>query len=147
MVPKVYDIICDKIRSAVHEKGRIVEKGFYTILKISRFLRKRFGIKIGKCFCRPVLKQAFGKNIWGLSVLGAACSRKTAEFFLDMGLEWANLYASTETNAPTACTGVYDRYPDTSVGNINRLHDIRFRIHDPDQEGVGEIYEIGRAHV
>ena len=140
MVPKVYDIICDKIKSAVHERGRVVEKGFYTILKLSRFLRKRFGIKIGKCFCRPVLKQAFGKNIWGLSVLGAACSRKTAEFFLDMGLEWANLYASTETNAPTACTGVYDRYPDTSVGNINRLHDIRFRIHDPDQEGVGEIY-------
>lgn len=140
MVPKVYDIIRDKIKSAVHEKGRVVEKGFYGVLKLSGFLRRHCGIKIGKCFCKPILNQAFGKNIWGLSVLGAACSRETAEFFLDMGLEWANLYASTETNAPTTCTGVYDRYPDTSVGNVNRLPDIRIEIHDPDQEGIGEIY-------
>lgn len=125
---------------AVHEKGPIIEKCIYGLLSLSKSLRKRFGLKIGKYLLKPITRQIFGKNIYGLAVVGTICKPKTAELFLNLGLEWANMYATTETNAPITSTGIRDFYPVNSVGNVNRYKDIKIKIEKPDIDGKGEIY-------
>ena len=140
MVPKVYDIIAEKIINTVYSKGKLPRILFDNILKISQKLRKRLGIKIGKIIFKPIYSKAFGKNIWGLSILGAKCKQETADLFLGFGIEWANLYATTETNAPISSTGIYDKYPLNSVGCTSKFDDIKITINKPGSDGVGEIY-------
>lgn len=140
MVPKVYEIMEQKIRQKFHEKGAGVEFIFNTMLKISGFLRKNFGCKIGRKLFQSVLSDVFGKNIHGIGTGASPCPSKTTEFFLNMGIEWANLYASTETSVPITATGIHDRYPVGTVGNVNRHKGISIKIHNPDKNGVGEIY-------
>lgn len=140
MVPKVYDIMADKIMEAIRQKGLFVEKVFRSGFRLAGFLRKRFGLKIGKVLFKPVYSRALGKNITGLAILGTICRPETARLFLAFGLEWANVYAATETNAPITTTGIFDKYPLDSVGKADRFHDIDIVVNDPDAEGVGEIY-------
>ncbi|MBS6196030.1 MAG: AMP-binding protein [Clostridiales bacterium] len=139
MVPKVYDLIAEKMQKAIREKGILAEHMVNGLLRISGYLRKRFGIKAGKILFRGIYRQVFGNEIFGLSVMGTVCKKETAQFYLNMGLEWANMYASTETNAPIACTGIYDRYPLNSAGDITRHTEITVRIQNPDKEGIGEV--------
>lgn len=140
MIPKVYDIIAEKIINTVCCKGKILEIFFKNALIVSQKIRKKFGIKIGKIIFKPVYSKVFGKNICGLSILGAKCRQETAELFLGFGIDWANLYATTETNAPISSTGIYDKYPLNSVGCISKFNDIKIMINKPDNNGIGEIY-------
>ena len=141
MVPKVYDIMAEKIRAAIHEKGAVIETVINGIIRFSGFVRRKTGVRLGKYLLSAVYKRALGKNICGLAILGTACRKETADLFLSMGIEWANLYATTETSAPVCCTGIYDRYPENSVGNIHRYEDdVQIRINNPDSNGIGEVY-------
>lgn len=139
MVPKVYELIAEKMQKVIREKGIIVDRVINNLLRFSGYLRKRFGIKAGRILFRRIYSQAFGNEIFGLATMGTVCKKETAEFYLNMGLEWANMYASTETNAPIVCTGVYDRYPLNSAGDVTRHKDIRIRIQNPDASGIGEV--------
>lgn len=139
MVPKVYDIMADKIREKIREQGKIAEYFMNALFLLARFFRKNFGLKIGKVILKPVYKKVFGKRIYGLAILGTVCKPETAELFLDFGLEWANLYATTETNPPITSTGVHDRYPLNSVGMVTRFPDIEVKISNPDEKGIGEV--------
>lgn len=139
MVPRVYEVMEQKIRQAVKEKGKVAEISFAAMLRISGFLRKYLGVNIGRKLFAPVLASVFGKNIFGLGTGATPCKEKTAEFFLNMGMEWANLYAATETGVPIAATGIHDRYPVGTVGNVKREKRIEVRIKNPDNEGCGEI--------
>lgn len=141
MVPKVYDIMADKIRAAIHEKGKAAETVINGMIRFCGWFRRKTGIRLGKKLLGIVYKKAFGKNIRGLAILGTPCSKETADLFLDMGIEWANMYATTETNAFIACTGVHDVYPENSVGNVHRYEeDIVVKINNPDEKGIGEVY-------
>lgn len=140
MVPKVYDIIAEKIINTVYSKGKLFRIIFDKTLNISQKLRKKFGIKIGKIIFKPIYSKAFGKNICGLSILGAKCKQETADLFLGFGIDWANLYATTETNAPISSTGIYDKYPSNSIGCVSRFDDIKIILNNPDSDGIGEIY-------
>lgn len=141
MVPKVYDVMADKIRAAIHEKGVVAEKVINSLITFCGFVRRKTGIRLGKYLLGVVYKKVFGKNICGLAILGTPCAKETAELFLNFGIEWANMYATTETNAFISCTGLHDRYPENSVGNICRYEeDIVVRINNPDEKGIGEVY-------
>lgn len=139
MVPKVYDVMADKIYAAIAEKGKLIETLVKKALSLSGFMRKTTGSCIGKYIFKPIYKKVFGENIIGLCTMGTACSKRTAELFLNMGLVWANTYATTETNGPTTSTGIKDKYPVNSVGNIYRYPNIQVRIQNPDENGIGEI--------
>lgn len=140
MVPKVYDIMANKIREGIRQKGAAAEKLLDFGFCLSGFLRRAFGLKIGKILFKPIYSRALGKNITGLAVLGTICKPETAKLFMDFGIDWANVYAATETNAPITTTGIFDHYPLNSVGRIDRFADIDIQIHNPNEDGVGEIY-------
>ena len=139
MVPKVYEVIEQKIRNAIHEKGKAIEITILSLMKLSGFLRKNFGINIGRKVFKNITEEVFGKNIFGIGTGASPCKASTTEFYLNLGLEWANLYATTETSVPITATGVYDRYPVGTVGNVNHNPEVKIRIANPDPEGLGEI--------
>jgi len=139
IVPRVYDIMAKKMNDAVHEKGVLVEGVIKGLFAISGVSRRFLGLNIGKYLFGSVNKTVFGKNFWGLGTGASLCSKKTTQFFLNLGFEWANFYATTETNVPTVSTGVFDRYPIEGVGRIDRYDDINIKIHSPDENGIGEI--------
>ena len=137
MVPKVYEIIAEKILGEVRIRGK--EKAFHIMLSCSRFLRKRLHINIGKMLFRSVRNQTFGKCMKGIGVGASMCKKETADFFLALGYDWANFYSSTETGVPAVATGVHDCYPDDTVGNIKQFREITVRLINQDKDGIGEI--------
>lgn len=139
MVPKVYEVMEQKIRNAIHEKGKVIELTILSLMRLSGFLRKNFGINIGRKVFKNITKQVFGKNIFGIGTGASPCKASTTEFYLNLGLEWANLYATTETGVPIVATGVYDRYPVGTVGHVKHNPEVKIRIAHPDSEGLGEI--------
>ena len=139
MVPKVYEVMEQKIRNAIHEKGKAIEITILSLMKLSGFLRKNFGINIGRKVFKNITEEVFGKNIFGIGTGASPCKASTTEFYLNLGLEWANLYATTETSVPITATGVYNRYPVGTVGNVNHNPEVKIRIANPDPEGLGEI--------
>lgn len=139
MVPKVYEVMEQKIRATIHEKGKGTEMLINTMFKISKFFRKYFGINIGRKMFKSIIKQVFGENIFGIGTGASPCKDETTEFFLNLGLEWANLYATTETSVPIVATGVHDKYPVNTVGNVTQHPEIEIQIKNPDSTGIGEI--------
>lgn len=140
MIPKVYEVIEQKIRTQIHNKGKAAEVFAYSLMKLSGFIRKHFGINIGRKLFKGITSAAFGQNIFGIGTGASPCKASTTKFFLDLGLEWANLYATTETSVPITATGIYDKYPIGTVGNVNRNNGIEIHIENPDENGVGEIF-------
>lgn len=60
--------------------------------------------------------------------------------FLDLGLNWANIYALTESGLPATMTGIKDKYPVLTAGSMKHNPEIEIAIHNKDFEGIGEIY-------
>lgn len=139
MVPRVYEVMEQKIRQAVKEKGKVAEISFAIVLRFSGFLRKYLGIKIGRKLFAPILASVFGKNIFGLATGATPCKKETERFYFDMGIVWANMYATTETGVPIASTGIHDKDPVGTVGYVKRDKRIEVRIKKPDKTGCGEI--------
>lgn len=139
MVPKVYEVMEQKIRATIHEKGKGAEILMNTMFKISKFFRKHFGINIGRKMFKGITQKVFGENIFGIGTGASPCKDETTEFFLNLGLEWANLYATTETSVPIVATGIHDRYPVGTVGNVMHHPEIQIEINNPDNDGIGEI--------
>ena len=137
MVPKVYEIIAEKILGEAQKQGK--EKTLQKMMSVSRFMRKKFGINIGKVIFGSVRSQAFGKCMKGIGVGASPCKKETADFFLALGYDWANFYSSTETGVPAVATGIHDRYPDDTVGNIHQFKEIDIQLINKDKDGIGEI--------
>lgn len=143
MIPKVFEMMEDKVRENLRSRGALVEKLIDGMLSISGFLRRTFGIKIGRKVFKFITKQVFGRNITTIGTGASLCRKSTSKFFIDMGLNWANFYALTETNVPAVSTGVFDPYPVAMAGNVRRNPEIDIKINNPDSAGVGEIYVKG----
>ncbi len=139
IIPKVYEVMEQKIRAAVRAKGIVVYKAINALLKISGFLRKSFGINIGRKVFHSITKEVFGTDITSIGTGASPCKAETAEFFLNLGLKWHNFYASTETNVPVTATSIVDKYPSDTVGNVNHHPEIEVRINGADENGIGEI--------
>lgn len=139
MIPRVYEVMEEKIRAGIRARGKGAEMLVNALLGLCGFLRKRFGINIGRRLFRGMVSQVFGRNIYGIGTGASPCKDSTTEFFLNLGLEWANLYATTEAGVPITATGIHDRYPVGTVGNVDRHQGIQVKIRQPDEEGIGEI--------
>lgn len=88
---------------------------------------------------KNITKEVFGENIFGIGTGASPCKVETTEFFLNLGLEWSNLYATTETSVPITATGIKDKYPVDTVGNVNHHPEISVKINNPASSGIGEI--------
>lgn len=141
MIPKVFDLMCERLDIAIKEKGSLIY-GYYKFgKKISAFFQKNFGIrKIGNILLKPFSSKAFGKNMSVIFTGSTKCKKQTAKDICDLGIKWINIYASTECGVPITSTAASDHYPIDNEGKVDNHKEIEIKINNPNLDGVGEIY-------
>lgn len=137
MVPKLYETFQRRIIEQIQQKE--FDKLILHLINFSGWVRRYFGLNIGKILFRSINKQVFGGEMVFLGVGGGLVTEKVSVFFQKLGYCWMNTYASTEQNLPMATTTSLDNYPINSVGKVNQFSDINIRICNQDDKGRGEI--------
>ena len=136
-VPSMLTSLYKKILAGY--SSRILYKSFInTLLSVSGFLRKNFGIKIGQQLFKPINEKAFGGNMKSFMIGASPFDKTTNKFFLDMGIDVSMAYGLTELGAPLATTGL-GYYPGTTGRVLRHTNDIDIRIVNKDETGRGEV--------
>jgi long-chain acyl-CoA synthetase len=138
-VPQFYYQMQRRILDEVGRQPRIKQWLFRRILRLSGFLRRSFGIRIGKRAFAPVHAR-FGKQLRAFGVGGAGFNPKTAEFFADLGFDLFQAYGLTE------CSGLATATPLDRDGGLTcgpRVAHTEVRILNPDADGIGEVLVRG----
>lgn len=138
MVPKVYEVIMNKILETIKTRSIFVQGYAKFAMAFSGFIRKHTGIKL-RFLTKPIWKSAFGKNLKLCGCGAAPCSKEIIEFYLNLGMDFLNVYGATETGFPISAANCNDKYPAEGAGNIHQFPEIDVVIDAPDAEGIGEI--------
>lgn len=138
MVPKVYEVIMNKILESVKTRSILVRCYAKFAMVFSGLVRRYTGIKL-RFLTKPIWKSAFGKNMKICGCGAAPSSKDLIEFYLDLGMDFLNVYGATETGFPICATNCNDKYPAEGAGNIHQFPEIDVVIDAPDKEGIGEI--------
>ncbi len=135
-VPLVVETIYDRIWRTARSTGReeILKKG----LKISRFLMK-LGIDRRRKIFATIIDN-LGGNLSMIVCGGANLDPKYEIGMREFGIDVYNGYGMTECSPAITCNRP-DKYKPGSVGVP--LDCCEIKIHNPDEEGVGEIYVRG----
>lgn len=138
MVPKIYEVIMNKILDTIKTRSMLVQSYAKFAMAFSGFIRKHTGIKL-RFLTKPIWKSAFGKNLKLCGCGAAPCSKEIIEFYLNLGMDFLNVYGATETGFPISAANCNDKYPAEGAGNIHQFPEIDVVIDAPDAEGIGEI--------
>ncbi|MGN1197982.1 MAG: AMP-binding protein [Acetatifactor sp.] len=138
MIPKVYEVIKNKVEAAIDKKMIIVKWYAMAAMKICGFVRRKTGMK-WRFLTKPIWKAALGKNmkICGCGTL--PCSEEVMRFYLDLGIDFVNVYGASETGFPIVAANCNEKYPMKGAGNIKQFREVQVIIAEPDDEGIGEI--------
>lgn len=138
MIPKVYEVIKNKVEAAIDKKMILVKWYALAAMKICGFVRQKTGIKL-RFLTKPIWKAAMGKNmkICGCGTL--PCSEEIMRFYLNLGIDFVNVYGATETGFPIVAANCNEKYPVKGAGNIKQFKEVQVIIAEPDGEGIGEI--------
>lgn len=138
MVPKVYELLADEMFKELEK--RKLTKLFHILRGISAFFRKKLRLVWpGRLCMRPFRTAIFGKNMILLGCGGAPCKWETAELMRDLGLEFVNVYSSTECAFYISTTGEEKSCPAGTVGKADSNAFGHIKILNPDASGTGEI--------
>ena len=136
-VPSMLTSLYKKIVTG-YSKKKLTKLSVETLLSISGFLRKNYGIKAGLKLLQPINKQAFGGEMKGFMIGASPIDPTTNKFFLDMGIDVSMAYGLTELGAPLATTG-QGYYPGTGGRVVRHTDKIDIRIANKDETGRGEV--------
>lgn len=138
IVPQVYEIIMRKIQSAIKNKPFFVRLYANSVMFISKCVKKITGTKL-RILTKPIWKAALGHNMKICGCGTAPCSSEVMSFYLNLGIDFVNVYGSTETGFPITATNCNDKYANFGTGNVFQFSEIKIKIENPDKDGVGEI--------
>jgi len=136
-VPSMLSALYKKI-VAGYSANALTKLSVNTLLKISSFLRRSFGIKAGLTLLKKINTQAFGGEMKGFMIGASPFDPIPNKFFLDMGIDVSMAYGLTELGAPLAVTG-QGYYPGTTGRVVRHTKDIDIRIVNKDDTGRGEV--------
>ena len=138
MIPKVYEVMKNKIEDAIEKKPTPVKWYAKTAMKLCGSVREKTGVKL-RFLTKPIWKAALGSNmkICGCGTL--PCSEELMRFYLNLGIDFVNVYGATETGFPITAANCNDKYPIYGTGNVGQFEEVEIEIHEPDSEGIGEI--------
>lgn len=135
-VPMMVEMIYKNIWDNAKKQG--TEEKLRRGLRISRTLMT-FGIDKRKQIFRPV-HEALGGNLELIICGGASLDADLQRGFYDMGINVINGYGITECS-PVVAVNRNNHFRFGSVGQPLPCN--RVRIHEPDEDGIGEIYVAG----
>lgn len=138
MIPKIYEVIKDKITETIGKKSLPIRAYANAAMKISGFVRRKTGIKL-RGLTKPIWKAAMGRNMKICGCGTAPCAPETVEFYLNLGIDFVNVYGATETGFPICAANCNTKYPVCGVGSIRQFPDIDIVIANPDEDGIGEV--------
>lgn len=139
-VPALWDVLHRRIETQVKDKGQAAQLAFTSMLRLTRFLREKYGINMGPMLFSDV-HQTMGGRIRHLISGGAALSEPVLEAFEGLGFELLEGYGLTEAAPVLSVRRPGDRKGGGSVGTS--LPGVKIRIVNADQDGVGEVLAQG----
>lgn len=140
-VPQFFYVLTRRIMDAVDEQSLAKRLVFFRLLALSRFLRTRLKVRAGKMFFGPVHRR-FGPKFRLFGVGAASFAPEVAERLLDLGFDLFQAYGMTETAGPVA---VDPPGPFAGLTCGPPFPHARIRIHQPNEDGIGEILVAGDA--
>jgi long-chain acyl-CoA synthetase len=141
-VPQFYYLLVRRIFEQVEAQPRFKRFAFYRLLSLSRFLRHRLKIGAGRVLFGQIHSR-FGTKFRLFGVGAASFAPDMAETLLDLGFHLFQAYGMTETAGPVTVDA-----PGPNGGSAcgPPMPHSQIRIHDPDNDGIGEIL-IGGEHL
>ncbi len=138
MIPKVYEVMKEKITSELEKQPLPVKAYAKFAMSTCSFVRKRTGYKL-RALTKPIWKKAFGDTMLIVGSGTAPCKKEIVEFYLDLGMNFMDVYGSTECGVPISSTNVFEKYPVSGSGKVTELEYVKILIAEPDKDGVGEV--------
>lgn len=139
-VPMLFNKLIAGIMKGVKDKGPFVNGLIHAMMGLSGFLKKRFGIKVGKRWFKFLLKKVSLDKIRICISGGGPLPASTFKQFNQLGVDFVQGYGLTETSPIINLNPIFD-YIESSVGQV--LPGVQEKIVNPDSEGNGLIYVKG----
>ncbi len=139
-VPALWDVLHKRIETQVKDRGEAAQLAFTSMLRLSRFLREKYGVNLGPMMFQEV-HRTMGGRIRHLISGGAALSEPVLEAFEGLGFELLEGYGLTEAAPVLTVRRPGDRRGSGSVGK--QLPGVEVQIINPDADGVGEVIAKG----
>ena len=139
-VPMLFNKMIGALMSGVRKKGIVVYGIIRGMMGFSGFVKKAFGINIGKKMFGFLLSKLSLESNRICICGGGPLPASTFRMFNELGIDFVQGYGLTETSPITHLNPV-EAYRETSVGKL--LPEEEVRIVDPDSEGNGLIFIKG----
>ena len=139
-VPMLFNKLIAGIMKGVKEKGAFVNGLIHAMMGISGFLKKTFGLKVGKKWFNFLLKKVSLDKIRICISGGGPLPASTFKQFNQLGIDFVQGYGLTETSPIINLNPIFD-YIESSVGKT--IPGVEEKIVDPDSDGNGLIYIKG----
>lgn len=139
-IPALWDVLHRRIETQVEDKGEAARLTYTATLRLSRWLRRNYGVNIGPMVFKEVHKTMGGRVRHFISG-GAALSEPVLNAFEGLGFELLEGYGLTEASPVLSVRRPGDRKGGGSVGKA--LPGVKIQIINPDKDGVGEVIAKG----
>lgn len=134
-VPQFYYQIQRRILEEVKRQRAVKQRIFFALLKLSGYLRRKWGWRVGTVLFGAVHAR-FGGKLRAFGIGGAYFNPKAAEFFADLGFPLFQAYGLTECSGLASVTRL-DRDGGMSCGQA--VAHCELRLANADKSGIGEI--------
>ncbi len=139
-VPALWDVLHKRIESQVKDQNEATQIAFTTMMRLTRFMRSKYGVNLGPFVFADVHK-TMGGRIRHLISGGAALSDPVLKAFEGLGFDLLEGYGLTEAGPVLTVRRPEDRKGGGSVGK--GLPGVEVQIVNPDKDGVGEVIAKG----
>ncbi len=139
-VPALWSLLHRKITQEFAAKPALVEQAIHGLMSAHAELRNRRNINLGKLLFWPIHRR-FGGRIKFLVSGGSALPDEVHQAFHALGFDLAEGYGLTEAAPVLTVSAAGNRRQSGTVGKA--LPGIELRIHEPNADGVGEVWARG----
>lgn len=139
-VPMLFNKIIASLLAGVRKKGIIIYGLIRFMMGISGFIKKVFGVNLGKKMFGFLLRKVSLETNRICISGGGPLPPSTFKHFNQLGIDFVQGYGLTETSPITHLNPIY-AYEETSVGK--NIAGAEVKIVDPDEDGNGLIYIRG----
>ncbi len=140
-VPLLFNKLLAGIFKGIKAKGEFVFFMIRAMMGFSYFVKKVFGVNIGKKLFHSVLEKANLSTIRIAISGGGPLSPSVFKSFNEFGIDFVQGYGLTETS-PIIALNPKEHFKIESVGKYFYPH-MDMKIVNPDENGIGEIYVRG----
>lgn len=139
-IPMLFNKLLKGLLRGIREKGIVVYGLIRTMMFISGFIKKTFGVNPGKKMFHGILKKISLDTNRICICGGGPLPSSTFTMFNQLGIDFVQGYGLTETS-PILTLNPVDHYKEASVGKV--IPQAEMKVLDPDEEGNGELIARG----